>query len=35
MKAIPELHFELDTGAEYSQHISSILEELHLNDENS
>ena len=35
MKAIPELHFELDTGAEYSQHISSILDSLEFHDESS
>ena len=35
MKTIPELVFELDTRPEYSQHISSILEELHLDDESS
>jgi len=35
MKAIPELHFELDSGAEYSQHISSILDSLDIHDESS
>jgi ribosome-binding factor A len=35
MKAIPELNFELDTGAEYSQHISSILDSLEFHDESS
>lgn len=35
MKAIPELHFELDSGAEYSQHISSILDSLEIHDESS
>lgn len=32
MKSIPELLFELDQGPEYSQHISSILEDLDLHD---
>lgn len=32
MKAIPELIFELDRGAEHSQHIEDLLESLH--DEN-
>lgn len=32
MKSIPELLFELDEGPEYSQHISSILEDLDIHD---
>lgn len=32
MKTIPELVFELDEGPEYSQHISSILEELDIHE---
>ncbi len=32
MKSIPELVFELDEGPEYSQHISSILEDLDTHD---
>ena len=32
MKTIPELIFELDEGPEYSQHISSILEELDIHE---
>ena len=32
MKTIPELVFELDQGPEYSQHISSILEDLDIHD---
>lgn len=32
MKTIPELNFELDEGPEYSQHISSILEDLDIHD---
>lgn len=35
MRTIPELVFELDERPEYSQHISSILEELHINDEDT
>lgn len=33
MRNIPELIFELDRGAEYSQHISSILEDLDIHDD--
>lgn len=29
LRVTPELHFELDRGAEHSQRISDILEELH------
>lgn len=29
LKVIPELTFELDRGAEHSQHISDLLERLH------
>lgn len=32
MKRIPELHFELDRGAEHSQNISDLLEGLHHDD---
>lgn len=32
MKRIPELHFELDRGAEHSQSISDLLESLHHDD---
>lgn len=32
MKTIPELVFELDEGPEYSQHISTILEDLDIHD---
>jgi len=32
MKRIPELRFELDRGAEYSQKISDLLEKLHDDD---
>ncbi len=32
MKSIPELNFELDQGPEYSQQISTILEELDIHD---
>lgn len=35
MKRIPELRFEMDHGAEYSQQISSILEHLEIRDEPS
>lgn len=28
LRAVPELSFELDRGAEYSQHISDLLEQL-------
>lgn len=29
LRSTPELHFELDRGAEYSQRISDLLESLH------
>lgn len=29
LRVTPDLHFELDRGAEYSQRISNLLEELH------
>lgn len=35
MRCTPELQFELDQGAEHSQHISSILERLEPTDESS
>ena len=35
MKNIPQLVFDLDQGPEYSQHISSILEDLDIHDERS
>jgi ribosome-binding factor A len=31
----PELHFELDRGAEHSQTIADLLESLHARDESS
>lgn len=33
LRATPELTFELDHGAEYSQRISDLLEDLHLDDQ--
>lgn len=33
MRTVPELVFELDRGAEYSQQISELLEKLHDEDE--
>lgn len=33
MRSIPELHFELDRGAEYSQRISDLLEAVHDDDQ--
>lgn len=36
LRVVPELHFQLDRGAEYSQQISQLLEELHdAGDDNS
>lgn len=35
LRATPELVFELDRGAEHSQHISELLERLHGRDESS
>jgi len=35
LRATPELIFELDRGAEHSQHISELLENLHGRDESS
>lgn len=35
LKVVPELHFELDRGAEYSQHISDLLEDLDVPDDES
>lgn len=29
LRVVPELHFQLDRGAEYSQQISKLLEEIH------
>jgi ribosome-binding factor A len=34
-RVVPELHFELDRGAEHSQNISDLLESLHGRDESS
>lgn len=33
LRTVPELHFELDRGAEHSEHIHAILEELHVDDD--
>ncbi|MEM9290549.1 MAG: 30S ribosome-binding factor RbfA [Acidobacteriota bacterium] len=33
LRQSPELLFELDRGAEYSQHISDLLEQLHVDDD--
>lgn len=35
MRVMPELIFELDRGAEHSQHISDLLERLHDNDKSA
>jgi ribosome-binding factor A len=35
LRVTPELHFELDRGAEHSQTISDLLESLHGRDESS
>lgn len=35
LRITPELHFELDRGAEHSQKISDLLEGLHVGDESS
>ena len=35
MRAIPELLFELDRGAEHSQRISDLLEQLHDHDQSA
>jgi ribosome-binding factor A len=35
MRVTPELVFELDRGAEHSQHISDLLERLHDHDESA
>lgn len=35
MRAVPELSFELDRGAEHSQNISDLLEALHGDDEST
>jgi ribosome-binding factor A len=35
LRVTPELHFELDRGAEHSQSISDLLESLHGRDESS
>lgn len=35
LRLTPELHFELDRGAEHSQRISDLLESLHVDDEQS
>ena len=32
MHALPELHFEMDTGLDYSEHINKILKELNKDD---
>jgi ribosome-binding factor A len=35
LRVTPELHFELDRGAEHSQTIADLLESLHARDESS
>ncbi len=35
MRVTPELHFELDRGAEHSRKIADLLESLHARDESS
>jgi ribosome-binding factor A len=35
LRVTPELHFELDRGAEHSQNIADLLESLHARDESS
>lgn len=35
LRVVPELHFQLDRGAEYSQQISKLLEELHHGDDDN
>jgi ribosome-binding factor A len=35
LRTTPELHFELDRGAEHSQSIADLLESLHARDESS
>ncbi len=35
LRVVPELAFELDRGAEYSQQISDLLERLHEHDESA
>ena len=35
LRTVPDLHFELDRGAEHSQHIHALLEELHVDDDDA